>query len=82
MTWEQQVRDRVDRVLAGGDHTRIVGSTSVRAAAGLILRQLEGVTTLTEAQAWEYLGFGNRKLVAELRDEYADRSARWRESIQ
>lgn len=76
-SFERQVRERVEALLDGVAQDTITGSTSVRCAAGLVVRNLDGLTTLDEESAWDYLGRANRDLVHTLRDCYADRLRDW-----
>jgi len=79
MGFERQVRERIEDVLSGDKKPEeIPGATSVRCAMGLVLGTLEGITTLSESDAWDYLDSGNVALVHELRDQYRDRTAQWR----
>jgi hypothetical protein len=79
MGFEHQVRERIDAVLNGDKKPdEIPGATSVRCALGLVLGTLEGITTLSESDAWDYLDSGNVALVHALRGEYSDRINRWR----
>lgn len=54
MNFEEQVRARVESVLNGEmKPEEIYGATSVRCAIGLVLGSLEGITTLSESDAWD-----------------------------
>lgn len=79
MYFEQQVRERVEAVLNGDiKPEEIPGATSVRCAIGLVLGSLEGITTLSESAAWDYLDAGNVTITQHLRSEYWDRVDEWR----
>lgn len=79
MGFERQVRERIEDVLSGGKAPEeIVGATSVRCATGLVLRSLEGITTLSENDAWDYLDDGNAAITRNLRSEYWDAVDRWK----
>ncbi|WP_414900447.1 hypothetical protein [Rhizobium cremeum] len=79
--FEDQVRERIKAVLDGDKKPEeIPGATSVRCAMGLVLGTLEGITTLSERDAWDYLDSGNVALVHDLRREYSDRISRWRKA--
>ncbi len=79
MNFEEQVRARVESVLNGEmKPEEIYGATSVRCAIGLVLGSLEGITTLSESDAWDYLDAPNVILVDDLRYQYRDRTAQWR----
>lgn len=79
MDFETQVRERVEAVLSGDTKPEdIPGATSVRCAIGLVLRSLEGITTLSESDAWDYLDSGNITITQHLRSEYWDRVDEWR----
>jgi len=81
MGFERQVRERIEDVLNGDKKPEeIPGATSVRCAMGLVLGTLEGITTLSERDAWDYLDSGNVALVHDLRREYSDRISRWRQA--
>lgn len=83
MGFERQVRERIEDVLSGDKKPEeIPGATSVRCAMGLVLGTLEGITTLSESDAWDYLDSGNVALVHELRDQYRDRTAQWRKRYE
>jgi len=74
MTFRRQVVERLEAVLSGEQQPEeLTGATSVRAAVGLVLGRLEGITTLSEKQAWDYLDDGNVRLVRGLRNDFADR---------
>jgi hypothetical protein len=78
MDFETQVRERVEAVLSGDKKPEeIPGATSVRSAIGLVLRSLEGITTLSESAAWDYLDSGNITITQNLRSEYWDRVDEW-----
>jgi hypothetical protein len=76
-SFERQVRERVEALLDGTAQDTLTGATSVRCAVGLVVRNLDGLTTLDEDSAWDYLDRGNRDLVHTLRDVYADRLRGW-----
>ncbi|MGH6763748.1 MAG: hypothetical protein ACRECW_19415 [Phyllobacterium sp.] len=79
--FEDQVRERIEAVLDGHKKPEdIPGATSVRCAMGLVLGTLEGITTLSERDAWDYLDPGNVAAVLKLRREYSDRISRWRQA--
>lgn len=79
MNFEEQVRARVESVLNGEmKPEEIYGATSVRCAIGLVLGSLEGITTLSESDAWDYLDAPNVILVDDLRYQYRDRTTQWR----
>lgn len=83
MGFERQVRERIEDVLSGDKKPEeIPGATSVRCAMGLVLGTLEGITTLSENDAWGYLDSGNVALVHELRDQYRDRTVQWRKRYE
>lgn len=83
MYFEQQVRERVEAVLSGDiKPEEIPGATSVRCAIGLVLRSLEGITTLSESAAWDYLDAGNVTITQHLRSEYWDRVDEWRKRYE
>ncbi len=77
--FEERVRERIRAVLSG-DKTpeELTGATSIRCAVGLVLGTLEGITTLSESDAWDYLDPGNVALVHELRREYGNEVRQWR----
>lgn len=80
MAFELQVRERIEAVLDGDKKPEeIPGATSVRCAMGLVLGTLEGITTLSESDAWDYLDVGNVAVVHELRVEYWDKAKEWRQ---
>ena len=69
--FERQVRENLRAILDGDlSPEHVKGATSVRCAIGLILRDLDGLTTLSEDEAWEYLDPANNTLVCELREEF------------
>jgi hypothetical protein len=76
-TFERQVRERVEALLDGIAQDTITGATSVRCATGLVVGNLDGLTTLDEESAWNYLDRYNRKLVLDLRAAYAGRLRGW-----
>ncbi|MGH6761212.1 MAG: hypothetical protein ACRECW_06420 [Phyllobacterium sp.] len=79
MDFETQVRERVEAVLSGDTKPEeIPGATSVRCAIGLVLRSLEGITTLSENAAWDYLDSGNVTITQHLRSENWDKVDEWR----
>jgi|GEM_PF-2558733 len=83
MFFEQQVRERVEAVLNGETKPEeIPGATSVRCAIGLVLGSLEGITTLSESAAWDYLDAGNVTITQHLRSEYWDRVDEWRKRYE
>jgi len=83
MGFERQVRERLDAVLNGEKKPEeIPGATSVRCAMGLVLRSLEGITTLSENDAWDYLDDGNAVITKELRSEYWDKADKWRKRYE
>lgn len=83
MFFEQQVRERVEAVLSGDTKPEdIPGATSVRCAIGLVLGSLEGITTLSESAAWDYLDAGNVIITQHLRSEYWERVDEWRKRYE
>lgn len=83
MYFEQQVRERVEAVLSGDiKPEEIPGATSVRCAIGLVLRSLEGITTLSENDAWDYLDAGNVTITQHLRSEFWERVDDWRKRYE
>jgi hypothetical protein len=80
MSFETHVRERVEAVLSGDTKPEeLTGATSVRCAVGLVLRNLEGITTLSEDDAWDYLDSGNATTARDLRGEYWYLVEEWRE---
>ncbi|MBY3167380.1 hypothetical protein [Rhizobium laguerreae] len=83
MGFERQVRERIEDVLNGNKRPEeIPGATSVRCATGLVLRSLEGITTLSESDAWDYLDSGNVTITQNLRSEYWERADKWRKGYK
>lgn len=77
--FERQVRERIESVLSGEKAPEeLTGATSVRCATGLVLGSLEGITTLSESDAWDYLDPANVSRVFTLKEEYRDRLREWR----
>lgn len=75
----RQVREKVESVLRGKKRPdELTGATSIRGAVGLILGDLEGITTLSEAQAWDYLDAANQNLVLSMKEHYRARVQKWR----
>ncbi|MCD2175353.1 hypothetical protein [Rhizobium sp. C4] len=69
--FEKQVRERVEAVLTGEAAPEdLTGATSVRCSVGLILGTLEGITTLSERDAWNYLDRVNVTMTHRLSAEY------------
>ena len=76
--FERQVRERVEAVLTGETAPEdLTGATSVRCSVGLILRTLEGITTLSERDAWNYLDRGYVTMTHRLAAEYWPRVKEW-----
>lgn len=62
--WLKKLCDAMDAVLLGGKKPRqIKGATSIRCGLGLALDCIDQTTTMTEAQAWDFLDERNAQAV-------------------
>lgn len=62
--WGKRLCDAMDAVLLGGKKpSEIKGAASIRCGLGLALGCIERTTTMTEAQAWDFLDDRNAQAV-------------------
>lgn len=74
----KQVIGRVEAILTGRQEPdQVAGTAAVRAAVGLVLWHLDGLTALHPSEAWDYLDPPDRQVVHDLHVEYADRIFEW-----
>jgi hypothetical protein len=70
--WTQIFTDTAEQVLRHGlSPSDVCGSTSLRAAIGLLFGRLDQTCSLTEAEAWEYLDPANASTVRFCQREFA-----------
>lgn len=62
--WPMKLCDAMDAVLLGGKKpSQIKAATSIRCGLGLALGCIDQTTTMTEAQAWDFLDERNAQAV-------------------
>lgn len=77
--FERQVREKIRAILNGKvPLSEVTGATSIRCVIGLVIATMEGLTTMSDAQAWDYIDYGNARLVRDLRGELWSEVCDWR----